>query len=358
MGMDGALRRGAGYLLGPALLALVLSACSTTASPSASTSSTSTTSGATAPANSSAAAALQQTFIDVVNKVRPSVVQITTGSELGSGVVYDTKGDIVTNAHVVSSAQRFTVTLADGKNESASLVGSFTPDDLAMIRVASPSGLVPATFADSSKLAVGEIVMAVGNPLGLQSSVTNGIISAVGRTVSEPNNVTLPGTVQTSAPINPGNSGGALVDLDGAVVGIPTLAATDPQLGGSAPGIGFAIPSNTVKRIGDQLASQGKVTSSGRAALGITGAATGYDQSGRAVGVIVGSVVQGGPAAGAGIQPGDVIVSVAGTKTPTIQSLTDALANLSPGQQVKVGVLHQDGSQSSVQVTLGELSGG
>ncbi len=336
-----------------ALAAVALAACSSTPTATNSTS-TSTTLNV---AGSSVADALQQNFITVVTKVRPSVVQITTTSGLGSGIVYDSKGDIVTNAHVVGSSQSFTVTLADGKNLSASLVGTFTPDDLAMIRVSNTSGLVPASFADSSKLAVGELVMAVGNPLGLQSSVTNGIISAVGRTVSEPNNVTLPGTIQTSAPINPGNSGGALVDLDAAVVGIPTLAATDPELGGTAPGIGFAIPSNTVKQIGDQLATQGRVTSSGRAALGISGG-TGYDQTGQPVGVIVGSVEPGGAAAQAGIQPGDVIVSIGGTKTPTISALTEALANLSPGQQVKVGILHQDGSQTTVQVTLGQLNAG
>ena len=121
--------------------------------------------------------------------------------------------------------------------------------------------LPAATFADSSKLAVGDIVMAIGNPLGLSSSVTDGIVSAVGRTVSEGNGVVIPDAIQTSAPINPGNSGGALVDLSGNVVGIPTLAATDPQLGGgAAPGIGFAINSNTARDIAQQLATTGRVT--------------------------------------------------------------------------------------------------
>ena len=118
------------------------------------------------------------------------------------------------------------------------------------------SGLKPAKFADSSKLRVGQIALAVGNPLGFRSSVTDGIVSALGRTVSEPGGATLPNAIQTSAAINPGNSGGALVDLDGAVIGIPTLGVSDPQMGGAASGIGFAIPSSTVSDIAGQLVTQ------------------------------------------------------------------------------------------------------
>ena len=128
-------------------------------------------------------------------------------------------------------------------------MGEFAPDDLAMVNVSGASNLTPATFADSSKVQVGEIALAIGNPLGLSSSVTNGIVSFNGRTVSEDQTHTLANTIQTSAPINPGNSGGALADLDSSVMGIPTLAATDQQNGGAAAGIGFAIPSNTVKLI-------------------------------------------------------------------------------------------------------------
>src|SRR6202011_5414375 len=143
-----------------------------------------------------------------------------------------------------------------------------------------------AKFADSSRVAVGAIALAIGNPLGLSSSVTQGVVTFNGRTVGEGNGVVLPDTVQTSAAINPGNSGGALVDIKGAVIGIPTLAATDPQLGGgAAAGIGFAIPSNTVKLIAGQLVSSGRVVNSGRAALGIRGS-TATDVSGRPVGVI------------------------------------------------------------------------
>ena len=245
-----------------------------------------------------AASALQDAYIRVLDRVRPSVVEISTSQGLGSGVVYDTKGDIVTNAHVVAGATDFKVTLSDARTLPATLVGTYEPDDLAVVRVASHK-LPAATFADSSKVRTGDIVLAIGNPLGLSSSVTNGIVSATGRTVSEGSGVVLPSTIQTSAAINPGNSGGGLVGVDGRVIGIPTLAATDPELGGSAPGIGFAIPSNTVKLIAGQLIATGKVTNSDRASLGITGAtvSTTADQP---VGVLVRDVRA--PASGVGIR--------------------------------------------------------
>ena len=170
--------------------------------------------------------ALQQAYVDLYKNVSPSVVQISTKADLGSGIVFNSQGDIVTNNHVANGYKTFEVTLANGKQYPGTLVNNFSPDDLAVIHI-DASGLHPATFADSSQLEVGDIVMAIGNPLGFQSSATDGIISAVGRTVSEPNGVTLPDVIQTSAPINPGNSGGALVDLQGQVVGIPTLAVQE-----------------------------------------------------------------------------------------------------------------------------------
>src|ERR671937_1891489 len=230
------------------------------------------TNAATPVPASSGAAAVQAQFVAVVKKVGPSVVLVQTDRGLGSGIVFDTQGDVVNNYHVVQGAQALKVSLANGKQCDGSLKGTFPPDDLAVVRIQA-SGLHPASFGDSSKLVVGDLVMAIGNPLGLQSSVTEGIVSAVGRTVSEPGGAALPGVIQTSAAINPGNSGGALVDLSGQVIGIPTLAATDPQIGGAqAPGIGFAIPSNTVKSIARQLIDDGRVTESGRASLGIRAA--------------------------------------------------------------------------------------
>jgi S1-C subfamily serine protease len=299
----------------------------------------------------SGAMALQQAYIDVLADVRASVVEISTPQGLGSGVIYDHQGDIVTNAHVVAGASQFRVTLVDGRSMPATLVGTYAPDDLAVVRVAR-NDLPPVTLGDSAKLEVGEIVLAIGNPLGLSSSVTSGIVSATGRTVSEGHGVVLPATVQTSAAVNPGNSGGGLVDLDGSLVGIPTLAATDPELGGSAPGIGFAIPSNTVKLIADQLIATGKVTDSHRASLGITGA-TAESLTGQPVGVLVRKAVA--PASAAGIKGGDIITSLDSAPTLTLADLQTKLADLAPGKRVTLTVAHPDGSKGTYRVTLGSL---
>jgi S1-C subfamily serine protease len=302
---------------------------------------------------------VQQTFVDVVKRVRPAVVQIQTADGLGSGVVFDTRGDIVTNAHVVGAATAMKVSTADGKSYPAVIVGTFVPDDLALVRVQNPASaqLPAATFADSSRLAVGDLVMAIGNPLGLSSSVTDGIVSAVGRTVSEGNGVVIPDTIQTSAPINPGNSGGALVDLSGNVVGIPTLAATDPQLGGgAAPGIGFAINSNTARDIAQQLATTGTVTRSHRAFLGVSRLATVTDIAGNPVGVLVAGVVPNGPADRAGVKPGDIVATVDGRPILTAQALQEVLAQHQPGDRVSLGVHRADGDHT-ISVTLGEQTG-
>jgi S1-C subfamily serine protease/RsiW-degrading membrane proteinase PrsW (M82 family) len=321
--------------------ALVLAGCST--SPASSTSS----SVAVAPS----ALALQQQFVKVVKQVGPSVVLIQTSQGLGSGIVLDANGNVVTNNHVVQGAGGFQVTLADGKQYPARLVGSFAADDLAVLHI-DAGGLHPAGFADSSQLQVGDVTLAIGNPLGLQSSVTEGIVSALGRTVNEENGVALPNVIQTSAPINPGNSGGALVDLQGRVIGIPTLAATDPQLGGgAAAGIGFAIPSNTVRDVAAQLISQGKVTNSHRAWLGVEVAAT---TSG---GLLITKVEPGGPAAKAGIEAGELVTNVNGTATPDPGTLADVLAGLRPGQTVTVAAARPGGAERTVRVTLGQFPG-
>jgi S1-C subfamily serine protease len=310
-----------------------------------------------ASASASPGSGLQQAFVNVVNKVRPSVVEISTPLGLGSGVVFDAQGDIVTNYHVVSGATQFQVTFSDGQTVPGSLVGTYPPDDLAVVRANRTNGLVPATFADSSKLRIGDLTLAIGNPLGLASSVTEGIVSFDGRTVPEGNGVFLTDTVQTSAAINPGNSGGALVDINGQVIGIPTLAATDPQLGGgAAPGIGFAIPSNTAKLIAGQLVSQGKVTTSGRAGLGIAGA-TAMTAQGHPGGVIVRTVQPGGPAAKAGVQPGDIIIKVNGQPTPTLSDLQGILAGLKPGYTASVTITAAGGGQSTLKVMLSDLAG-
>ncbi|HEX3607951.1 MAG TPA: trypsin-like peptidase domain-containing protein [Candidatus Dormibacteraeota bacterium] len=343
-----------------AAAALLLAACSS-GSPTPTSSIGATPSGklppgGTAPAT---AAGLQQTLVDVIRRVRPSVVQVQTSTGLGSGVVFDRSGDIVTNAHVVGTAATLQVSTAEGRTYPATTVGIFAPDDLAVVRVqdAAATRLPAATFADSSTLAVGDIVLAIGNPLGLSSSVTEGIISATGRTVSEGNGVVIPDAVQTSAAINPGNSGGALVDLSGDVVGIPTLAATDPQLGGgAAPGIGFAIPSSTARDIAGQIAASGRVTSSHRALLGVTRLATVTDFSGTPLGVLIAGVVAGGPADSAGLRPGDIITAVDGRPVTAAEALQEAIAQHRPGDRVVFTVRRDDGDHS-ITVTLGEQTG-
>ncbi|MGC2191645.1 MAG: trypsin-like peptidase domain-containing protein, partial [Candidatus Dormiibacterota bacterium] len=191
--------------------------------------------------------------------------------------------------------------------------------------------------------------------LGFQSSATDGIISAVGRTVSEPNGVTLADVIQTSAPINPGNSGGALVDLEGQVVGIPTLAAVDEQLGGSeASGIGFAIPSTTVANIAGQIVKYGQVQSSGRSCIGVeVEQVTG--SKGQDDGVLTKSIDRSAVTQ-AGLAPKDVITGVNGQPTLAVQDLTDALANISPGKTVNLSVTHPDGSKATVSLVLGQLT--
>ncbi|MEU5298941.1 S1C family serine protease [Streptomyces umbrinus] len=303
---------------------------------------------------------LQDDYQKVIKDVLPSVVQIQATSDLGSGVVYDDKGHIVTNAHVVGDEKTFKVTTANNEDElTAKLVSTYPQQDLAVIKLdRKPEGLKAAEFGDSSKVDVGQIVLAMGSPLGLSSSVTQGIVSATGRTVSEGSTdggtgATIANMVQTSAAINPGNSGGALVDLDGQVIGIPTLAATDPGMGeDAAPGIGFAIPASMVRTVADQIVEDGRVTDSGRAALGIT-ARTVVGADYQPAGVAVVEVKDGGAAANAGIERGDVITELGDTGITTITSLSEALAAEKPGGKVQV-TYTRDGDEKSAEVTLGE----
>lgn len=299
-----------------------------------------------------AADALQQQFIHVIDRVSPEVVQISDPQGLGSGISFHAGGYIVTNAHVVAGGGPYRVTAANGRSVSATLVGEFVPDDLAVVRARGLS-LPVASFARTRELQVGDVVLAVGNPLGLRSSVTNGIISALGRTVGEPNGVVLPDVIQTSAPINPGNSGGALVDLAGQVVGIPTLAATDPQLGGgAAPGIGFAIPSSIVTNIAGQIVTHGHVIDSHRAFLGVELA------SGLQTGAVVVAVLAGSPAARAGIRVGDLITAIDSTPVSSAEDVAGVLATLTPGKRVKVTLTTPAGVTKSVVVKLGQYPGG
>jgi len=314
---------------------------------------------ATAPATAGSPA--QASYAEVVRKVLPSVVLIRTPTGLGSGVVLDGQGNIVTNAHVAGDATDFQVQVAgQAEPRTARLVGTYPPDDLAVIRAGDPSGLSPARFGDSSRARAGDVVLAVGNPLGLSGSVTEGIISATGRAVTEPAApgspaATLPDAIQTSAPINPGNSGGALVNTSGEVIGIPTLAAASPQGDTQAQGIGFAIPANLARDIARQLITAGQMTSSHRAALGAQVATvTGADGAPAGAGVV--AVTPGGPADRAGIRAGDVIRSLGREPTPDAASLTRVLAGERPGQTVTLTIA-RGGQTLTTEVGLGELPG-
>lgn len=334
-------------------LAIAVSACSAAASHVA----------GVASGSDGSASELETSYESVVKAVLPSVAQISTSNSIGSGVVFDSKGDIVTNAHVVGSAK--TVELRPATSDTVvtgDVIGKFTPDDLAVVRATKDESMFkPATFANSNDAQIGQIVMAMGNPLGLSDSVTQGIVSATGRTVGEGGGSTalIADAIQTSAAINPGNSGGALVNLKDQVVGIPTLAARLPVAdngsgGGAAPGIGFAIPSNTVKNIATQLIDTGKVTDSGRASLDIS-AETIANASGEPVGVGVVNVTSGGAADKAGIRAGDIITAVEGTDTPDVSALEAVLAQLKPGDKVPVKVT-RNGSPATVHATLGTLT--
>ena len=308
-----------------------------------------TATGSPAPS----ALSLEQQFVSVVRDTQPSVAQIQTDQGLGSGVIFDAGGDIVTNEHVIAGAGSMRVTLADGRQFPARLVGAYAPDDLAVVSIGAGHALKPARFGDSSKLEVGEIVLAAGNPLGLQSSITDGIVSAVGRNVSEGQGVVLPGAIQTSAPINPGNSGGALVDLQAQVIGIPTLTAGNPQSGAAAAGIGFAIPSNLVRDIAGQIVRDGRVVQSHRAAIGVSVADSSYRP-----GALVVAVQRGGPAEKARIVPGDSIDAINGKTVRGADDFATLLATLEPGSTVKLTITRQDGQSTTATATLGKLAGG
>ena len=199
-----------------------------------------------------------------IAKVKAAVVEVAVttqnASAIGSGVIIDQRGYIVTNNHVVAGAQSIEVVLADGTHLPAQLVGTDPANDLAVLKITTQQKLTVASLGDSSKLQVGEDVLAIGNPLGITESVSHGIISALGRTVSEgQGGGTIRNAVQTDAAINPGNSGGALIDLQGNLIGIPTLGVIDTEYNTPANGVGFAIPSNTVAAVVSQLIAAGHV---------------------------------------------------------------------------------------------------
>jgi S1-C subfamily serine protease len=296
----------------------------------------------------------------------PSVVRIESARGLGSGVIIDARGYIVTNYHVLFGsvanvpARSYIVTLSDGRKLTATIAGTDAPDDLAVLRVHA-ARLHEIKLANSNDLAVGEFALAIGNPLGLGQSATLGIVSTLHRNVFENGPAAvIANMIQTSAPINPGNSGGALVDLNGHLAGIPTLAAVDPTFGAEAQGIGFAIPSNRVAVITAQIIQDGKVVHSGRPYLGIASlrevTPQVADELGLSVqsGMLIGAVVSGAPAEQAGLRPADVIVRIDGYAISDQEDFANAIAALKPGQNVPVTVISPSGKRT-VMVTLGEL---
>ncbi|KGM14840.1 hypothetical protein N867_14965, partial [Actinotalea fermentans ATCC 43279 = JCM 9966 = DSM 3133] len=294
----------------------------------------------------------------VAEAVRPSVVaiQVSTGSGQGegSGVVVDESGRILTNDHVVGDAREIAVTLMDGRVYGAELVGTDPTTDVAVIRLVDPpDDLVAASIGDSDSVAVGEPVMAVGNPLGLDSTVTTGIVSAVDRPVStgsptggEP---VVTNAIQVDAAINPGNSGGPLFDASGRVVGITSSILTTSRSSGSI-GLGFAIPVNLAERVATELVQNG---SAEHAFLGVTlGDGHGTADGATRVGAVVGQVGQDSPAAQAGLAKDDVVVALDGEAVSGAESLTAQVRERAPGDVVTLTVV-RGGKTLELDVTLG-----
>ena len=287
----------------------------------------------------------QEPVAAVAQAVSPSVVQIRTDSGLGSGVVYD-DGLILTNAHVVGTSTSVKVITPQGNTVDGDVVGTDTGTDIAVVRA---SGLdVPAAvLATTTKPAVGQIAVAVGSPYGLDQTVTSGIVSAVNRPVDNDKGVVV-NMIQTDASINPGNSGGALANRGGQIIGINTAIFSQT---GENTGIGFAIPIATAKKAADQLVNGESVAKAG---LGLSCASPCENTSGSA-GAVVERVSPGGAAADAGIQEGDVIVSVDGTPIRSFEELRGLISSHSPGETVTVTV-ERNGETKDIQVTLGTLS--
>jgi len=255
----------------------------------------------------------------------------------GSGVIFDAKtGYIVTNAHVVENASEITVTLQDGRDLKAEVVGSDEPSDVAVLKVKSDGTLVQIGLGDSAKVEVGDFVLAIGNPFGLQHTVTSGIISGLSRSGINPDGYE--DFIQTDASINPGNSGGALVNLRGELIGINTAILS--RSGGNI-GIGFAIPVNMAHSVMDQLIKYGSVK---RGQLGVSMYTVTPDIAhslglANATGALVSQVVEGSPAEKAGIHTGDVITSVNGTPVKSNSELRNSIGLMRVGDKVEIGLL-------------------
>jgi len=265
-------------------------------------------------------------------------------ASLGSGVIVSASGYVLTNHHVVETADEIEVALADGKKLLAKVVGNDPETDLAVLRV-NAQNLPAITFGSSETLRVGDVVLAIGNPFGVGQTVTSGIVSALGRTGLGIN--TFENFIQTDAAINPGNSGGALVDAGGNLVGINT--AIFSRTGGSM-GIGFAIPVSTAKMVFEQIAKNGSVT---RGWIGVELAPVLGDQAREGTrGALIAGVLRGGPADKGGVKPGDIVVDVNGRPVADPTAMLNAVAALEPGASAKVALKRQ-GSDVEVAITIG-----
>jgi putative serine protease PepD len=257
----------------------------------------------------------------------------------GSGFVYDTNGDIITNQHVVANANSITVTFWNGKSVKAKLVGTDSSTDLAVIRVSAPaSQLNPLPLGDSSAVQVGDGVVAIGSPFGLAETVTSGIVSALHRSITSPSEFTIPDSIQTDAAINHGNSGGPLLSQQGRVIGVNSQIHSES---GGNEGVGFAIPSNTVRSVVSQLIANGKAQ---HAYLGVSLDST-------ATNALVAGVKSGTPAKKVGLKTGDVVTGFGGKSVSTGDELASAIGAHKPGDTVSV-TYTRDGKSHTVSVTL------
>jgi putative serine protease PepD len=323
------------------------------------------------PAGSPTAAASTTSAVGgVYDRTNKGVVEITISGAgpqqaQGSGFVYDAQGHIVTNQHVVAGARSISVRFSNGNTYNATLVGSDASTDLAVLRVNAPASvLVPLELGDSSTLAVGDGVIALGSPFGLEGTLTTGVVSALHRQMTAPNNYTINDSIQTDAAINHGNSGGPLLNLAGQIVGVNAQIASES---GGNDGVGFAVPSNTVKLIVGQLLGSGSVS---HAYLGVgveTIPASAAQPLGTAAGVEVATVRTGSPAARAGLKAatgsrtvrgqiyptgGDVITAVAGQSISSAAELQTAIDAQKPGTTVSITYV-RGGKTTSVDVRLG-----
>jgi putative serine protease PepD len=315
-----------------------------------------------------------QTINQLYRSAGPGVVDITTSSTQnatgifgfgqqqqtqgeGAGVVFDKKGDILTDQHVVAGASRVTVNFQDGTKAPATVLGSDTGADLAVIRVQNvpASQLHPLPFGDSSAVQVGDSVIAIGSPFGLPNTVTAGIVSATARTIAAPNQFTIPNAIQTDAPINPGNSGGPLINAAGQVIGLNDQIETNNTNGqgeGSSSGVGFATPSNSDVRIAKEIIATGQAHN---AFVGVNLDPTVSGGAGIAKGSTQSSaqpIQPGSPAAKAGLQAGDLITAVDGTHVASVNEFVATIANYAPGDTVTLTV-NRGGQTKTIKLTLG-----